>query len=83
MIIIIAFLLSPISRLVLRHRDTLEGHQDSRRGGTVRVSVGRGDKSGRVTLKGKAVTVSRGLFRRWGMTRECAMKYIAFGIPFR
>lgn len=45
-------------------RDSLKGYQASARGGTVRATVCRGDEEGRVLLKGKAVTVFHGFFRR-------------------
>lgn len=50
--------------LIVFHRDTLMGYQASPRGGTVGVTVGQGAEGNRVTLKGEAVTVFRGLFRR-------------------
>lgn len=54
-----------LPRLVFdARRDSLKGYQASARGGAVRATVYRGEDEGRVLLKGKAVTVFHGFFRR-------------------
>ncbi|CAM9257157.1 unnamed protein product [Laminaria digitata] len=45
-------------------RDSLKGYHASARGATIRATVWKGEEGGRVLLKGKAVTVFRGLLRR-------------------
>lgn len=65
------------------YRDSLVGYQASPRGGTVGVTVGQGVGGNRVTLKGEAVTVFRGLFRRWFMHTKRVKGYaIPFLVPY-